>query len=260
MLVPRVIPCLLLRGKKLVKTVRFRRPEYVGDPINTVRIFNEKEVDELVFLDIGARPASQAVQLELIAEIASECFMPFAYGGGLNSIEDIRHVLANGAEKVVLNTALHDGPAVVREAAERFGSQSIMASIDVRKTWRRQERVVTSCGQRRTREDPVAFARRAVELGAGEILLTSIDRDGTFQGYDLELTARVSQAVDVPVIACGGAGHLAHLQAAVTRGGADAVGAGSLFVYQNRNRSVLINYPRRHVLDSLFLSEGGAST
>lgn len=249
--IPRVIPCLLLQGAKLVKTVRFARPSYVGDPINTVRIFNEKEVDELMFLDIEATPASRQPLVELVQAIARECFMPFAYGGGLDNIDAIRTVLANGAEKVVLNIALHEQPGLVSKAAARFGAQSIIGSVDVKRIWRKGKRVVTAGARRRTREEPVAFCRRLVELGVGEILVTSVDRDGTFDGYDLELVTEVSGAVDVPVIACGGAGRLEHLRQAV-EAGADAAAAGSLFVYQKNNRSVLVNYPRREVLDGLF--------
>lgn len=250
--IPRVIPCLLLQGKKLVKTVRFAKPTYVGDPINTVRIFNEKEVDELVFLDIDATPNDKVPQFDLIREISEECFMPFAYGGGLKTLEQIRQVLANGAEKVVLNTALHDQPNLVEEAAKQFGNQSIVASVDVKKTWRRGMQVVTAGGRRKSGGEPVAFCQEMAERGAGEILVTSVDRDGTFSGYDLELIAAVSKAVDVPVIACGGAGTLEHLKQGVKEAGTDAVAAGSLFVFQKANRSVLINYPRREVLDAMF--------
>lgn len=250
--IPRVIPCLLLQGRKLVKTVRFKKPSYVGDPINTVRIFNEKEVDELVFLDIGATPGNQPPQAELIAEIARECFMPFAYGGGLRTIEHLQTALANGAEKVVLNSVLHDNPALVREAADRFGSQSVVGSIDARTGWRGKRQVVTRCGSKKTGLDPVDFARQMEDAGVGEILITSVDRDGTFEGYDLELARSVAEAVDVPVVACGGAGVLDDVKRVIVEGGADAAGAGSLFVFQNRNRSVLINYPRRAKLDELF--------
>lgn len=250
--IPRVIPCLLLQERKLVNTVRFKKPTYVGDPINTVRIFNEKEVDELVFLDIGATPNHQPPQAELIAEIARECFMPFAYGGGLRTMEHLQTALANGAEKVVLNSVLHENPALVREAADRFGSQSIVGSIDVRSGWRGKQRVVTRGGGKKTDHEPVAFARQMEDAGVGELLITSVDRDGTFDGYDLDLISRVAEAVDVPVVACGGAGVLDDVRRVIIDGGADAAGAGSLFVYQNRNRSVLINYPRRAKLDELF--------
>lgn len=250
--IPRVIPCLLLHGRKLVKSVRFRKPTYVGDPINTVRIFNEKEVDELVFLDIGATPGRSSPQLDLIGEIARECFMPFAYGGGLASLNDIQAVLGGGAEKVILNSALHDQPDLVRKAAQRFGSQSIVASVDVGKDMFGKRRVVTGCGRRKTKLDPVEFVRELEQAGAGEILLTSIDRDGTFLGYDLDLVRDVSSATGLPVVACGGAGTIDDVRRVIREAGAEAAAAGSLFVYQNSNRSVLINYPRRQKLDALF--------
>ncbi len=250
--IPRVIPCLLLQGRKLVKTVRFKKPTYVGDPINTVRIFNEKEVDELVFLDIGATPGGKPPQAELIAEIARECFMPFAYGGGLRTIEHLQTALANGAEKIVLNSVLHENLALVREAADRFGSQSVVGSIDARAGWRGKQKVVTRCGTKKTGCNPAEFAKTLEDAGVGEILVTSIDRDGTFDGYDLDLVRSVAEAVEVPVVACGGAGVLADVKRVVAEGNADAAGAGSLFVFQNRNRSVLINYPRREKLDELF--------
>jgi cyclase len=252
----RVIPVLLLRRKGLVKTVRFREPSYVGDPINTVRIFNEKEVDELVFLDITCTRDGGEPQFDLIEQISRECFMPFAYGGGLRTLEQIQQVLARGAEKALINTAAFTTPELVTQAAERFGSQSIVVSIDVQQ--RRQgllggkrDEVIVGCGQQRTRSDPVDYARQMVERGAGELLLTSIDRDGTFTGYDLDLVRRVTDAVDVPVVACGGAGNLQHMVEAIDAG-ATGAGSGSVFVYQGAHRSVLINYPERAALDELF--------
>jgi cyclase len=252
----RVIPVLLLRRKGLVKTVRFRDPGYVGDPINTVRIFNEKEVDELVFLDISCTRVGAEPQFDLIEQISRECFMPFAYGGGLRTIDQIQQVLARGAEKALLNTAAFETPELVTRAAERFGSQSVVVSIDVQLRRSgllggKRDEVIVGCGQQRTRLDPVEYARLMVERGAGELLLTSIDRDGTFEGYDLELVRRVASAVDVPIVACGGAGNLKDMVKAV-EAGASGAGSGSVFVYQGAHRSVLINYPERKVLDELF--------
>ncbi len=252
MLITRVIPCLLLRRAALVKTVRFKNPSYVGDPINTVRIFNEKEVDELVFLDITATPESRGPQLELIAEISRECFMPFGYGGGIRTLEDVRNVLATGAEKAILNTSAWKNPGLVTEAAAQFGSQSIVVSMDVKRSLFGKQQVVVGCGREKTGQDPVAYAKRMAELGAGELLLTSVDRDGTFEGYDLELVQQVSRAVGIPVVACGGAGNLQHLREVVRDGGASAAAAGSLFVFQGAHRAVLINYPEREKLDTLF--------
>lgn len=252
----RVIPVLLLRRKALVKTVRFQDPSYVGDPINTVRIFNEKEVDELVFLDIICSRDNTEPQFDLVEDISRECFMPFAYGGGLRTLEQVQQVLARGAEKAIINTAAHENPAFVTEAAERFGSQSIVVSIDVQKKRQgllggKQDEVMVKCGQQRTKTDPAEYAQRMVELGAGELLLTSIDRDGTFSGFDTELVRRITESVDVPVVACGGAGNLDDMKQAVDAG-ATGAGAGSIFVYQGAQRAVLINYPDRKVLDDLF--------
>ena len=245
------MPCLLLRSRGLVKTVRFKDPSYVGDPINTVRIYNEKEVDELIFLDITATVENRRPQFELIEEIANECFMPFCYGGGVRRIEDMERLFYLGAEKVAVNSYAHENPELIREAANRFGSQSIIASIDARKGILGKYKVRTHGGSKTSRMDPVTCAQRMAELGAGEILLTSIDRDGTFEGYDLELIRRVTEAVHVPVIACGGAGKIEDFGLAVNEGGASAVAAGSMVVYQGAHRAVLINFPTKVALKAL---------
>jgi len=244
----RVMPCLLLRNAGLVKTVRFKNPAYIGDPINTVRIYNEKEVDELIFLDITATPEQRRPQFKLVAEIATECFMPFAYGGGIRSLEDVRMILSLGAEKVAVNTYAHESPVFVREVADAFGSQSVIVAIDVKRGMFGRPQVYTRCGRRAMGDDPVDYARRVEELGAGEILLTSIDRDGTFEGYDLELIGRVTAAVSIPVIACGGAGTMEDFGRAVKEGGASAVAAGSMVVYQGKDRGVLVNFPAKSEL------------
>ncbi|MGI8602768.1 MAG: AglZ/HisF2 family acetamidino modification protein [Verrucomicrobiales bacterium] len=248
----RAIPCLLLRRQGLVKTVKFSQPRYVGDPINTVRIFNEKEVDELVFLDITATPDGHEPQFDLVEGISKECYMPFAYGGGLQTVEQVKRILGNGAEKAVINSAVHYRPALITEAANLFGSQSVVVSVDVKRGWLGKLEVVVNGGRQRTGADPISYARRAVELGAGELLVTSVDRDGTFEGYDLPLISQICSAVSVPVVACGGAGQLDDLRLVVTEAGASAAAAGSLFVYQGPHRAVLINYPDRHVLDEMF--------
>jgi imidazole glycerol-phosphate synthase subunit HisF len=244
----RVMPCLLLRGAGLVKTVKFKNPAYVGDPINTVRIYNEKEVDELIFLDITATPEGRHPQFKLVAEIATECFMPFAYGGGVRSLDDARTLFSLGAEKVAVNTYAAENPDLVGQVAEVFGSQSIIVSIDVRKGFLGRYQVWTNGGRRAIGVDPVTYATRMEAAGAGELLLTSIDRDGTFEGYDVDLIRRVASAVSIPVIACGGAGTVEDFGRAVRDGGASAVAAGSMVVYQGRNRGVLINFPSRDEL------------
>jgi cyclase len=248
----RVIPCLLLRNQGLVKTVRFKEPKYVGDPINTVKIFNEKEVDELVFLDITATTEDKRPNLKILSEIASECFMPLGYGGGIREIDDIKNILGLGVEKVIINSQAVETPAFVNQAADLFGSQSIVLSIDARKNRFGNYEIFTHGGKKGTGLDPVPFSVRMQGLGAGELLLTSIDRDGTMAGYDLELTRRVSESVDIPVIACGGAGKLEDFADAVKIGGASAVAAGSFFVFQGKHRAVLIQFPAPGELRRLF--------
>ncbi len=245
MVQPRLVPCLLLSGRRLVKTVRFRDPSYVGDPVNTVRIFNEQEVDELVFLDIDATRESREPAVELIREIASEAFMPFAYGGGVRSVEVAGAVLSNGAEKVVVNSALNGSPGLVGRLSARFGAQSVVCAIDVSAGgFLRRGGCMAHNGRTRLAADPVALARSLESEGAGELLLTSIDREGTFGGYDLDLVRSVSAAVGIPVVAHGGAGGIDDCGRAIAAG-ASAAAAGSIFVFQGRARGVLVNYPPR---------------
>jgi len=253
MLKTRVIPCLLLLKGGLVKTVKFRDPKYVGDPINAVRIFNEKEVDELVFLDIGATPAGKGPNFELLTAIASEAFMPFGYGGGITRVDQVKQLYAMGVEKVVLNTSAERMPELVSDAASIAGSSSIVVSVDVRRSLLGRYTVYTQAGRYDTKRDPVEYVREMERRGAGEVLLNSIDRDGTMSGYDLELIRMVAEAVNVPVVAAGGAGELRHFREAVDRG-ASAVSAGSLFVFHGPHRAVLITYPNYTDLEKLFLS------
>jgi imidazole glycerol-phosphate synthase subunit HisF len=256
MLKTRVMPCLLLKDGALVKTVRFQEPSYIGDPINAIRIYNRKEVDELVFLDITATLERRQPPFKVLSEIASECFMPVAYGGGIRDIGDIKTVFGLGIEKVALNSHAVENPRFIREAADRFGSQSIVVSIDVRKSSNGRYEVFTHGGRTATGLDPVAFAVRMQEAGAGELLLTSIDRDGTQEGYDIPLIKSVTAAVGVPVIASGGAGRVEDFGAAVLDGGASACAAGSMVVYFGRNRAVLISFPSREELDGVFGTQG----
>jgi cyclase len=252
MLATRVIPCLLLRAGRLVKTERFRGERYVGDPINTVRLLNDKYVDELIFLDIGATVGRQGPPMALLKAIASECFMPFCYGGGVTSLTQIEALIKLGTEKVAMCTSAYRTPDLIATAAREFGSQAVVAAIDVKRTWLGKWRVAIAGARELTPIDPVTMAKRMQEAGAGEILVTAVDRDGTMQGYDLQLIRAVSSAVTVPVVACGGAGSLPDLAQAVQVGGAAAAAAGSLFVYRGRNRAVLVNYPTREELSALF--------
>ena len=246
MLRPRLIPCLLIHNGGLVKTVGFGNPKYVGDPINAVRIFNEKEVDELVVLDIDATVKGAEPDYELISHLASECRMPLCYGGGVRTVVQIEKIISLGVEKVAVSSSAVENPALISDAASRVGSQSVVVVIDVKKSGMlcRQE-VVTHNGSRRTGLNPVAFARRMAELGAGEIVINSVDRDGGMRGYDLDLIDQVRQAVNLPLTLLGGAGSLDDLKDLVNRYGIIGAAAGSLFVFKGRYRAVLISYPNR---------------
>lgn len=258
MITPRVIPCLLLDGESLVKTTRFANPVYIGDPINVISIFSSLAVDELVLLDISATREEDGPPFHLLERVAEECFVPLSYGGGLTTVEQVRRVIEIGFEKVVINTSTAVRPELLAETAAHFGRQALVASIDALRRPGSTYDVAIRGGAESLGIDPVTHAQAVLELGAGEILLTSIDRDGTMSGYDLDLTAAVSSAVSIPVIACGGAGSRADLAAPVHEAGASAVGAGSLFVFQGRERGVLVNYPSRAQLDHIFQSSGGA--
>ncbi len=234
-----------------MKTRRFRDATYIGDPINAVKIFNDKEVDELTFLDIEATPSGRGPDFELLEAIVAEAFMPFGYGGGIRSVDDVRKLLSLGIEKVILNTAAFDNPELVSACADMAGSSSVVVSIDVRTDILRRRRVCVAGGKRTVANDPVAMAKKMEQLGAGEILLNSIDRDGTGIGYDLGLIADISRAVSIPVVALGGAGSLEDMRNAI-QAGASAVAAGSFFVFHGPHRAVLISYPDGQTLESLF--------
>lgn len=250
---PRIIPCLLLDHGALVKTVRFENPGYVGDPRNAILIFNDKEVDELAFLDIRATAENREPDYALVERLASECFMPIAYGGGIRTVEQMRRLFRLGVEKVIVNAAAAECPGLLAAAAAEFGSQSLVASIDVRREPSGEWCACTRNGTVRLAEDPVTLARRLQSEGAGELLLTSIDRDGTGLGYDLPIVQAVARAVSIPVIANGGAARLDDFRTAIREAGAAACAAGSLFVYFGQSRSsVLINYPAAAELDRLF--------
>lgn len=243
----RIIPVLLIREGGLVKSVKFRNHKYVGDPMNAVKIFNEKEVDEIVILDISASAEKRGPNIQQIKEIAGEAFMPLAYGGGISSIREIKELITAGVEKVVLNSSAFDNPALISEGAKWVGSQSIVVSMDIRKNWLGKFKVYTQNGAKNTGLDPLTYARRMEQAGAGEIFLNSIERDGTFEGYDTLLIEQVSAAVNIPVVAVGGAGSVEDFAVAV-RHGASGVAAGSLFVFQRPHRAVLISYPGQQEL------------
>ena len=245
---PRVIPVLLLRNEGLVKTIGFAKPKYIGDPINAVRIFNDLAADELVFLDIDATRERRRISADFVRRVGEEANMPFAVGGGLRSIADIREVLAAGAEKVVIGSHAVEDPSFVAEAARTFGSSTIVVCIDVKSSFFGGPRVATVHATKSSGLSPEEFARSMEQRGAGELIVQSVDRDGAMSGYDLELVRKVASAVTVPVVALGGAGKLDDLRRAHVEAHATGLAAGSLFVYQGPKRGVLINYPERSEL------------
>lgn len=249
MLKTRVIPCLLLENGGLVKTVKFKSPKYVGDPINAIKIFNDKEVDELVLLDISASELGKGPNFEVIEQVASECFMPLAYGGGIATMPHVRRILKLGVEKVILNTAAWNNRQLLVEAAREFGTQAIVASIDFKRTLFGKHEVFVNRGRKGTGKSLIDYAQEMEASGAGELMITSIDRDGTMSGYAIEQLAKVSAAVSIPVIASGGAGSLQHMKEAVAVGHAAAVAAGAMFVFHGPHRAVLITYPTQAELE-----------
>jgi len=247
----RVIPALLLKNNGLVKTVKFKDPVYIGDPINAIKIFNEKEVDELCFLDMEITQKRGEPDYKLLREFASEAFFPLAYGGGIRTLEQAKRVFRIGVEKIVLSSAAISNPKLVREIAEYSGSSSVVICIDIKKTLFGSHKIFPRDGQQLDISDPFEFAKTMQELGAGEILINSVDLDGTMRGYDYELIRKMSEAVSIPVVALGGAGSLGDLKRAAENG-ASGVAAGSFFVFFGKLKGVLITYPLSSVLDSTF--------
>lgn len=257
MLRPRIIPCLLLQNGALVKTVRFGEGKYIGDPLNAVRIFNEKEVDELIVLDIDATVMDRRPDEALLARLAAESRMPLCYGGGVKSVDQVERLIALGFEKISIGAAAVENPGFVEAAAARVGSQSVVGVIDVLACgYGGRREVLTRRGQRHTGLDPVEFARSLQHLGVGEILINSIDRDGMMNGYDLDLVDNMIQAVDVPLTVLGGAGSLEHVRALVARHPVIGAAAGSLFVFKGKYKAVLINYPKHSERDDLLFESG----
>lgn len=241
---PRIIPCLLLdENNGLVKTIQFRKPKYIGDPINAVKILNNKSVDELCILGISVTKKKSEIAWELLEDIATEAFMPLSYGGGVRTLDDVKRLFSIGYEKVLFNTAIFKNPRLIEEAVAYAGSQSIVASIDVKSNFLNKSSCWIQCGLKNTKESPASIAKRVESLGVGEVLLNSIDRDGMMQGYDIELVKSVVDVVSVPVIACGGAGCIEDIKAVIHEGHAHAAAAGSMFVYYGRYKAILITYP-----------------
>lgn len=252
MLRPRIIPVLLLRKSGAVKTKQFAEPRYIGDIINAIRIFNDKMVDEIMVVDIEATAQNRGPNFEMIEAIASECFMPLGYGGGVRSVEDIARLFRIGCEKVCLNYGAVKNPSLIREAANRFGKQSIAVCIDVKKPLLGSYRVMAKNGTEKAELSLEAHLKQVIEAGAGEIIIQSIDRDGTRKGYDIELVKQVVATSPVPVIALGGAGSADDLAQAIMHGGASAAAAGSLFVFTGKHEAVLINVPSEAEMHAAF--------
>ena len=250
---PRIIPVLLLRNLGLVKSVRFKDYKYIGDPINAVKIFNDMKADELVFLDINASRENRCISLDFVHKVGDEANMPFAVGGGIRTLEDIGNILNNGAEKVVLNTVAIKNDDFVKEASEKFGSSTIVICVDVKKKMFGKDVVTYLGGSKLTKETPDKYAKKMENYGAGELIIQSIDKDGTYDGYDLDLIRKVSEAVTIPVVALGGAGKYRHFKEAVEIGKASAVAAGSFFVFHGPRRAVLISFPDRNEIAEIFM-------
>lgn len=256
MLQKRIIPCLLLKDGLLVKTRQFNETRYISEPIYAIKIFNDYEVDELAIMDIMAsRQISshslQSIPFDLISKISDESCMPITYGGGIHSLQDIQRLFRAGVEKVCIDTAAVENPNFIHEASQEFGNQSIMVAIDFKKTSAERYEVFIKDGTSPTSLDPIQHAVNMQQLGAGEILLNSIDRDGMMEGYDISLIKQVTSSVNIPVIALGGAGTSGDFVRVLNEGGASAAAAGSMFVYFGKKKAVLINYPSRDEIDTL---------
>jgi imidazole glycerol-phosphate synthase subunit HisF len=248
---PRIIPVLLLRNQGLVKSIKFRNHRYIGDPINAVKIFNDLKADELVFLDILASRQGRTISLDFVKKVGEEANMPFAVGGGIDSNHMIREIIGAGAEKVVLNTAAALNPEFIRHASETFGSSTIIVCMDIRKRFLGKEQTSILNATKFTGYSPVEYAQLAEEKGAGEIIVQSVELDGTMKGYNIELIRRISENVTIPVVALGGAGNIGDLREAYLNGYANGLAAGSMFVYHGARKGILINYPDKAEIEAI---------
>lgn len=252
MLRTRVIPCLLLKNESLVKTVKFKEYNYVGDPINTVRIFNELEVDELMFLDIFASKENRTINFKILQAIANECFMPLSYGGNIKSLKDAKKIFEIGFEKVVINSNAFNNLKLIEEIAKYFGNQSVVGSIDVKQSFWDGQKVYSHHGRKKQNVDITEWAKQLENAGAGELLITSVDREGSWDGYNLELIKSITQNVQVPVIANGGCGSVEHIGEVVKKANASACALSSMILYQKKGMGVLVNFPDRKKLKEAF--------
>jgi len=248
----RVIPVVLLSGNRVVKTKCFKNPIYIGDPINILKIFNQKAVDELIILDIDASKLQGRPNFELLEKLASECFMPIGYGGGIRNIEDVRRLLSIGIEKLIFNSAFYFNESLIIKTINEIGSQSVVLSLDFKLDWLGRPILYSHAGYKTPNKDLISFANYAESIGVGELILHSVDRDGSMKGYDLSMLKELSKSLQIPIVACGGAGSIDDLRMAVKDGKASAVAAGSLFVFHGPLRGVLINYPSQNILKSIF--------
>ena len=260
MLYPRIIPCLLVQNKGLVKTIKFKDPKYVGDPINAVKIFNEKEVDELIVLDIDVSKEGREPDYKMIENLAIECRMPFCYGGGIKTVEQAQRVFSLGVEKIAISSVAVKNPTIITKMAERVGNQSVVVVLDIKKKMiSGKYEIMIHNGSKSTGLDPVSFAVKMQDLGAGEIVINSIDKDGTMSGFDMNLISNIRESVNIPITVMGGAGTLIDIGEVIKNHGIIGVCAGSLFVFKGKFRAVLINYPtvleNNELLSKVFLND-----
>jgi cyclase len=251
MLYPRIIPCLLVHNKGLVKTVKFKEGKYVGDPINAVKIFNEKEVDELMVLDIDASIEGRDPDYKMIENLAVECRMPLCYGGGIKTAKQAEKIFSLGVEKIAISSAVIDNPSLVKELAQKVGTQSVVVVLDVKKKMFGGYEVVTHNATKKTGIDPVKLTKELEELGIGEIVINSVDNDGVMKGYDFNIIDKVKKVATVPMTVLGGAGSLDDIGEVINKYGIIGVAAGSLFVFKGKYKAVLINYPKHDEKENL---------
>lgn len=251
MLRTRVIPCLLLKNESLVKTVKFKKYNYIGDPINTVRIFNELEVDELMFLDIFASKENRNINFKILEDIANECFMPLSYGGNIKNLDEAKKIFEIGFEKVVINSNAYDNLSLIKEISNHFGVQSVVASIDIKKDFFGTQKLYSHHGEKAQNVEIIDWAKDLENAGVGELLVTSVDNEGSWAGYDIELIKKVSENVQVPVIANGGCGNVQHIGEVVNKANASACAVGSMVVFQKKDMGVLVNFPDRKKLEEV---------
>jgi len=251
MLRPRIIPCLLVHDKGLIKSVNFKNYKYVGDPINAVRIFNEKEVDELMVLDIDASAEHRDPDYKMIENLAAECRMPLCYGGGVKTVEQAQRIFSLGVEKIGVSSAIFEDITLIHKMGEKVGTQSVVVILDVKKKVLGGYEVYTHNGRKKTGKNPVELVKELEKLGVGEIVINSIDQDGVMKGYDLTLIEKIREAISIPMTVLGGAGTLTDIEQVIAKFGIIGAAAGSLFVFKGVYKAVLINYPTRAEKDAL---------